>query len=220
MLCTEHLIGFSDDFNLLHDAADDYQGFQPTFETDITDFMFIGGSRFKMGEFNFDVSTTYGINSVDYRVENSLNPDLGALSPTEFEVGGYRFSNTIGNLDISRSFDMVSLIFGAELKMENFRSLPGDPASYFGSGVQSFPGLQPGNRVDADRTSIGAYLNTDFDITEDFLISGAVRYENYDDFGGNFSYKVSSRYKIGKKGAVRASYSTGFRAPSFTSKFI
>ena len=213
----------SDDDFLLHNENEEYQGFQPTFETDITDFMFTGGGKFKVAGFDTDASITYGINSVDYTIGNTLNLGLqqnfadngldGSIGPTEFEAGGYRFSNIIGNLDASKGFGKVSLIFGAELKIENFEAVSGEPASYLYGGAQSFPGLQPSNRVDEDRKSFGVYTNIDYDVTEDFLIGGAVRYENYDDFGDNISYKVNARYKIGKN-AIRGSYSTGFRAPS------
>lgn len=47
----------------------------------------------------------------------------------------------------------------------------------------------------------------------------AGRYEDFSDFGSNFSYKVNGRYKIGK-GAIRASYSTGFRAPTLHQRHL
>ena len=36
----------------------------------------------------------------------------------------------------------------------------------------------------------------------------------FSDAGSNFSWKANGRYKLGDKGAIRASYSTGFRAPT------
>jgi len=209
-----------DPHNLLHNASDTYTGFQPTFKTNIADNFDILGAKFDAGEFKIDVSGTFGINTVDYTIGNTLNPDMGALSPTRFEAGGYDYSSLIGNVDISRSFDKVSVIFGAEYKKENFKASEGEPASYFGGGAQSFPGLQPSNRVDADRGSFGAYANVDFDITDALLLGGAARYENYDDFGGNTSFKVNGRYKFGKKATIRSSFSTGFRAPSLHQVYL
>ncbi len=210
----------SDPHNLLHNPADDYNGFQPTFETNISDNMDILGAKFEAGKFNVDVSATYGVNKVEYIIGNTLNPDMGALSPTQFEAGGYRFSNLIGNVDVSRSFDKISVIFGAEYKVENFKSIAGEPASYFGGGAQSFPGVSPNDRLTKKRGSFGAYANVDYDITKAFLIGGAVRFENYDDFGNNTSYKINGRYKFGNTATVRASYSTGFRAPSLHQVYL
>ena len=203
-----------DPFNLLHPSGTEYQGFQPTFETDVNDVNFTLGSKWKIGEASIDLSATYGLNSVDYEVNNSLNPALAALSPTSFDVGGYRFSNFIANLDISRNYEKFSLGFGAEVRKENFQAIAGQPESYASGGVQSFPGLQPSNEVDEDRESISGYLDLEWEPTDDFLLTGAFRYENYSDFGDNASWKISSRYSLGTKGALRASYSTGFRAPA------
>lgn len=48
----------------------------------------------------------------------------------------------------------------------------------------------------------------------DFLWAAAVRYEDYSDFGSNTSWKLSGRYDLTDRFAVRAAVNTGFRAPS------
>lgn len=204
-----------DPFNLLHEAGTTYQGFQPTFETDVRDNNFTVGSKWEMLGFNVDLSGTTGRNAVDYEVNNSINTALGADSPTSFDVGAYTFSNLLANLDISRNFGQVSVAFGAEIREESFTAKAGQPESYFANGVQSFPGLQPANEVNAKRDNYGVYADIEWEATDEFLIGGAVRYEDFSDFGDNTSWKIYSRYLLGGgKGAIRASYSTGFRAPS------
>lgn len=202
-----------DPHNLLHAAGTDYQGFQPTFETDVVDNNFTVGAKWKMHGFDVDLSGTHGRNSVDYEVNNSLNPDLGAASPTSFNVGGYAFSNNLINLDFSRNFGEINLAFGAEVKGERFKATAGQPESYFGGGVQSFPGLQPTNALTATRDNYGVYGDVEFEPSDKVLLGAAVRYEDFSDFGSNTSWKVNGRYSL-DKGAIRASYSTGFRAPS------
>ena len=206
--------------NLLHEAGTTYQGFQPTFETDIRDNNMTAGAKWEMLGFNVDLSGTYGRNAVDYEVNNSLNPSLGASSPTSFDVGAYSFSNTLANLDVSRSFGELNVAFGAEIKGERFTAKAGEPASYVGGGVQSFPGLQPSNVVTAKRDNYGVYGDLEWEPTEKFLIGGAIRYEDFSDFGDNASWKVNTRYSLGDKGAIRGSYSTGFRAPSLHQIFL
>ncbi len=205
-----------DPFNLLHEPGTEYQGFQPTFETDIRDNTATVGNRWKMlGDWNFDISYTFGRNAVDYTIGNTLNVDLGASSPTRFEAGGYTFSNDIGNLDINKDFGNVVVSLGTEVRRERFTTLAGEPASYFGGGAQSFPGLQPSNALEETRSNIGVYAGLDWDATEEFLLAGAIRYEDYSDFGDNLSWKISGRYLLpDEKGAIRASVNTGFRAPS------
>ena len=212
-----------DPFNLLHKAGTEYQGFQARFEPKIWDNNATIGVKFKAFDFDVDLSGTYGRNSVEYMVNNSINPSLKADSPTSFDVGGYIFSNLLSNLDISRNFGKFNLAFGAEARRENFIANAGEVASYYmgasndglHNGTVTFPGLRPENEVDEDRISVGAYTDIEWEPTSDFLIGGALRFENFDDFGNNLSWKINSRYLLAEeKVAIRASYSTGFRAPS------
>ncbi|MDO6809351.1 TonB-dependent receptor [Zobellia galactanivorans] len=198
----------------LYDGLGQYQGFQPTFETDIRDNNFSVGVKWESAGFNFDLSGTNGRNAVDYEVNNSINVSLGSNSPTSFDVGAYSFGNNLLNLDVSRSIGQVSFGVGAELREERFTAKAGDKSSYVGGGVQSFPGLQPSNATVAKRTNYGLYGDLEWEPTDKFLIGGAIRYEDFSDFGDNFSWKLSSRYLLGERGALRGSYSTGFRAPS------
>ncbi|SHI36330.1 iron complex outermembrane recepter protein [Arenibacter nanhaiticus] len=204
-----------DPFNLLHAPGTTYQGFQPTFETDVRDNNATVGVKWKLFTMDVDLSGTYGRNAVDYDVSNSINQDLGANSPTTFDVGAYTFSNTLANLDFSKDLGTVSIAFGAELRGERFTAMAGEPASYFGAGTQSFPGLQPSNVVEATRENFGLYGELEWEPTDRILFGGAVRYEDFSDFGDNTSWKVNGRYLLGdNQGAIRASYSTGFRAPA------
>jgi iron complex outermembrane receptor protein len=45
-------------------------------------------------------------------------------------------------------------------------------------------------------------------------LGGAVRYEDYSDFGNTVIFKIDTRYKLDKRFSLRGSASTGFRAPS------
>ena len=204
-----------DTHNLLHDAGTTYQGFQPTFETAVYDQSLAAGVRGQYGAWSFDLSNSFGRNQVDYTVGNSLNLDLGAQSPTSFDAGGYRFFSNVSNLDVSRRFNNVTFTAGTEFRIENFEGVAGDPSSYAGAGAQSFPGLQPQNAVDESRSNIGVYGDLGVDLTPDFFLGGAARFESYSDFGENFTWKVNGRYKLMEdRVSVRAAASTGFRAPS------
>jgi iron complex outermembrane receptor protein len=208
------------DYGLLTKSGETYGGYQPFFEADVKDNFNSVGAEFNLFGFETDLSATYGRNSVKYDITNTLNHSLGAASPTAFYAGGYVFDNLIGNLDFSKNYGNTSISFGAELRKENFKGLEGDPESYFGSAADSFPGISPGDAVDASRDTKALYAGIDVDFSEQFLIGVAARYEDFSDFGDNFSWKLNSRYKLGANGALRASYSTGFRAPSLHQKHI
>jgi iron complex outermembrane receptor protein len=53
-----------------------------------------------------------------------------------------------------------------------------------------------------------------FDVTNRWLVDGAVRLENYSDFGFVNTYKFATRYKLTEDFNLRGSVSTGYRAPS------
>ncbi len=208
------------------DRSQPFQGFQPTFESDIQDITLTIGNKFFFNDWTLDASLTNGSNDVDYLVSNSVNVSLGMNSPTEINPGGYRFGNTLGNLDLSKVFGKLSFSAGAELRSESFESRAGEEASYIDGGVQSFPGLQPSNALEESRTNLGIYAGADIDVNESFLIGGALRFENFSAIGdgesqSNLSWKVNLRQILGdNRGAIRASVSTGFRAPSLHQIFL
>ncbi len=212
------------DFGLLTEPGQPYNGFHPTFDTDILDNTQVIGIRGTSNSWKYDLSYTRGGNRVDYTVFNSINTTMGPKSPTVFRVGGYEFRNNIFNLDLFRQFGPVSIAFGSEMRAENFIAKAGeaasyidamDPAGYGPAGAQSFPGLQPQNEVDAFRYNIGGYAELTYDVTQDLLVGGAVRTEKYSDFGNVTNYKVNARYKFwDDRLSLRGSLSTGFRAPS------
>jgi iron complex outermembrane receptor protein len=137
-------------------------------------------------------------------------------------------------------FEGLNVAFGAEYRIENYQLIAGEEASwasydiygdvvtastpdadkqysYFGSlvpgGSQVFPGYRPENALDQNRNSYAGYFDVEADITEEFLLSAAVRYEDYNDFGDTFNWKLASRYKVSDNLAIRGAASTGFRAP-------
>ena len=204
-----------DENNIFHDEGETYKGFQPTFESDVIDNNFTAGVTGDKSGWNYDLSASFGSNAVDYKVDNSQNLDMGAESPTTFNPGGYEFSHSVTNFDLSKSLGMITLGLGSEFRFENFVALAGEEASYFGGGAQSFPGIQPQNAVDVNRQNFGFYLDLGADITDDLYVGMAARSEEYSDFGNSFTWKGAGRFKaINDRLSLRASMSTGFRAPS------
>ena len=211
------------DYGLLTPKGQDYEGYTPTFDGDLNDYNGTVGFKTDKNGWKTDISFTTGGNSQIYNVVNTYNRSLGANSPIQFRPGGYKFQHNVGNIDISKPLSSkVSLGFGSEVRIENFEIIAGDEASYiqgpltdFAPGANSFPGIRPENAGLFTRYNLGAYADLGVDLTKDFLINGTVRFENYSDFGDAFVWKVSSRYKMNDdKVTLRASASTGFRAPS------
>ena len=207
------------------DGYSDFVGYHPTFEGDIKDFFNVVGVDFDLANgWNLDLSVTHGKNSIFYTVNRSVNRDYleaNKWSPTTFKPGGYAFSNIIQNADLTKSFsDQVSFSAGVEYKTEKFEAFPGDPFSRYGAGSDSFAGISLEQEGEWDRNNLAVYSGVDVDLTDKLLVAAAVRYEDFSDFGSNFSWKMASRYKLNDRSALRASYSTGFRAPSLHQKYL
>lgn len=196
----------------------------------ISDHSITAGLRTLRNEWNFDISSTIGQNRIDYFIVNSFNQSFAGSSPSDFYNGAHQFSHIVNNIDISRTFETDSdatytTAFGLEQRTERFETEAGEFASYGDgmspeaqgnrTGSESFPGFRPENATVNFRNNIGAYAEITADFTKDFLLGGALRYENYSDFGNNLSWKLNTRYRISDgKVNVRASVSNGFRAPS------
>ncbi|MEL6945700.1 MAG: TonB-dependent receptor, partial [Bacteroidota bacterium] len=196
----------------------------------IGDHSFTAGLRTVRKGWNFDVSSTIGQNRIDYFIVNSFNQSFAGSSPSDFYNGAHQFSHVVNNIDLSRTFESgsdasVTTAFGLEQRTERFETEAGEFASYGDgmspdaqggrTGSESFPGFRPENATVNFRNNIGAYAEITADFSKDFLLGGALRYENYSDFGNNLSWKLNSRYRISDgKVNVRASVSNGFRAPS------
>lgn len=245
-------------------------GFRPQMTSNTSDFSNTIGLRSKIGDVNVDISNTFGRNRMRLGMVNTFNASMGSNSPVNMYLGTHQFTQNSTNLDFSKSFPDVlhglSLAFGAEMRIENYKILKGQEESYtygnagvltvmedgllvgpdgmplqdassepivdedgaplnvnsgqevtvksLSANCQCFAGFGPKNERDEYRTTMGAYIDAELDITEKFLITGAVRFENYSDFGAVSIGKMSMRYSVMEKLSVRGSIATGFRAPS------
>ncbi|MCB0837269.1 MAG: TonB-dependent receptor [Bacteroidetes bacterium] len=206
-------------------------GFSPKIRTDINDRYFTVGVKGRKGGWLLDLSNTYGSNSLDFTVQNSNNASFGVASPLEAYAGGFRSGQNNTNLDAKWGYrpfsgiDTMTVKVGGLFRHERYEIVPGEPASWEqgtdttsngvlkAPGIQVFPGFQPENEVQGDRTNVAGYLGMDMDVSPALYFGATMRYESYKDFGNNFSWKVSGRYMY-RWLTFRATYSTGFRAPS------
>ncbi|MBL7813810.1 MAG: TonB-dependent receptor [Saprospiraceae bacterium] len=211
-------------------------GFLPLINSDVSDISAIIGARGKIGTWDMDISQNFGQSEFLYKVSNSVNYTqavdttyTGALQ-TQFNAGGSQFRQLTSNVDFAKNHPVLeglNTAFGAEYREDAFSMIAGEEASYknyntksnVASGAQVFPGFLKSNEGTFKRHSVALYTDNELDITKKWLVSAALRFENYSDFGSTFNYKFSSRYKITDNLTVRGSTSTGFRAPSQQQKY-
>lgn len=209
-------------------------GFLPEIHSDINDFSTAVGFRTKISDWNFDISNTYGRNTFDFGVENSVNYSQFAVAgnrQSEFDAGGLKFWQNTTNADLARKFDVLeglNVATGVEYRIDAFGIRSGEEASYknydvnsgASAGAQVFPGFVNTIGDEKTRNAKAVYIDLEQDFTQKFLLTGALRFENYSDFGSTFNYKFSTRYKFTEAFNLRGSISTGFRAPSMQQRFF
>ncbi len=81
-------------------------------------------------------------------------------------------------------------------------------------GSNGFPGYSPQFASSVNRDSWAVYFDLEADITDNFLATVAGRFEDFSDFGTNFSFRVAARLNVGETLTLRGSAGTGFRAPT------
>jgi iron complex outermembrane receptor protein len=139
-------------------------GFLPLITTDIDDVAVGWGVKGALGGWDADISLVYGMNDVHYGVDHSLNTSYGAASQTEFDAGSMTYDQFVFNAGIVHGFEVglpepLNLALGVEARRESYSIEAGEPASYdrgpvvgAPAGAQGFPGFQPANELDKDRT--------------------------------------------------------------------
>ena len=213
-------------------------GFTPQFGGYIDDLSIAGGLRGELDSgWFYDVSATAGRSDASFYIYNTINPQLLAQRndiPVYYQAGAYTETDRVINFDMSKPFDVanlwgsVNVAYGLEYRDETFRIHNGDPNSFyidpnithglaaqgFGVGSNGFAGFQPGDAGEHTVSAYGAYIDVESDVSERLLLGGALRYENYPDYGNTLDGKIAARLQVGDNVALRGAVSTGFRVPT------
>jgi iron complex outermembrane receptor protein len=74
--------------------------------------------------------------------------------------------------------------------------------------------VTPSDAGEFDRDNVALYADLEQDISEDWLMQYALRYEDFSDFGSTVNGKVATRYRANDFITLRSAVSTGFHAPT------
>ncbi|NIE73646.1 TonB-dependent receptor [Pantoea sp. Tr-811] len=213
-------------------------GYTPTWYIDEDDFQAALGGRGEIGEWAWDLSSTYGRNAALQGTTHNQNPSLGEATPNHFESGTWIATQLTSNLDLSRSFDIglekpLDLAVGLEHRKETYQVRDGDWASWANggycrapgdcaaSGAQVTNGISPAEATSTSRNSVASYIDVGFNPLPQWYLGGALRYEHYNQgVGATRSGKLTTRYDFTPEFAVRATVSNGFRAPSLANSLF
>ncbi len=202
-------------------------GFDPREETEETDFSISSGYKGEAGTWTWDIASTYGKDEIDMYTRDSANASLYAntgQTPVNFYDGTYTATQWTTNLDITKEFDIglagpLTFAFGAEYREETWEAAPGDEASRYFEGGQSFPGISVSDSGAHDRDVVAGYVDFLLQPIESLRLDLAGRYEDYSDFGDTTVGKLSARFEISEAFALRGTVSTGFRAPTLAESY-
>ncbi|MBJ9976353.1 TonB-dependent receptor [Pseudomonas sp. S75] len=213
-------------------------GYTPTWYIEEYDYQAAFGAKGLVGEWDWDLSSTYGRNQAEQGTWNNQNPSLGEATPDHFESGTWISSQLTSNLDLRRSFEVglakpLDVSWGLEQRRDTYQVQAGDRASWIdggycaapgncaASGAQVTNGISPAEASSASRNSYAGYLDLGFNPLAQWYWGAALRYEHYDrGIGATRSGKLTTRYELTPELAVRATVSNGFRAPSLANSLF
>ncbi len=204
-------------------------GFTPRFGSEAYDVQVVGGARGEADAWSWDLSASIGRNNLEFTLDETINASLGPASPTRFVLGTLAQREVNLNADFvyrwmpSALAEPVNVAFGVERRVETYLIDAGDPASFaVGPGAATglapnangFPGFSTIQAGEWDQTSYAGYIDVEAPVTSWLTLGGAIRYEEFSEFGETVDGKVSGRVEFSPNFAVRATWSTGFRAPT------
>ncbi|MFC3096107.1 TonB-dependent receptor plug domain-containing protein [Alteromonas sediminis] len=187
-------------------------------------------------EFNFFSNNSA---NVSWYYEPNGQGSIIAQTPTSANDGALKYLQGAANVDLSGDLvvqwlpEPLFVAVGVELRKDAYRITRGDPWSYLygrsdnprlnitnidngGSappGIQGFPGFTPETEVDESRHSKAVYADLETSLSDSTMMAAAVRWEDYEFAGDNVTGKLSFRQEFATDFALRATLSTGFRAP-------
>ena len=202
-------------------------GFSPSEAIEETDYQLTAGLKGKVGDWNWDLSTTYGKDDVAIGVLGSANVSLyndTGSTPTDFHAGDFIASQWTTNLDLNRGFNVgwkepLNVAVGLEHRRDTYEIGAGDAPSRYKEGSQSYPGFLLTDAGAHARDNNAVYVDVAGSPIDNLKLDVAARYEKFSDFGSAKVGKLTGRYDFSPAVAVRSTISNGFRAPTMAEQY-
>ncbi|ACV27696.1 TonB-dependent receptor plug domain-containing protein [Kangiella koreensis] len=188
---------------------------------------------------SYDYGNGYLAAQIAWNFVNEFNPgyDSGGVFVGESEYYGYDIQNPFDNPANVLSGSAITILRVSDFNFDEVAaSAAFDLGELDGGAIQMFVGADrreeyysdqydaqseagqvggsAGNSAGGGRDVNAMYFETLLPFTEDFELSVAGRFDDYSDYGNDFSPKVSMRYQPMEELTLRASYGEGFRAPT------
>ena len=205
------------------------EGFTPTFGAEMSDRSVVVGARGILDNgFEYDLSASWGQNLLDFFLLDSMNASHGPNTQRDFDIGEYGQTETSLYANFSYPMDVgfasdLNVAGGIEWREEEFKISAGEPNSWntgpygadgFSARSNGFGGFNPQVAGTWERANVALHLDLEADVTERWRLQGAVRWEDFDDFGSVTTFKAATMIRVSEGFALRGSVGTGFRAPT------
>ncbi|HEY0265779.1 MAG TPA: TonB-dependent receptor [Rhizomicrobium sp.] len=202
-------------------------GFKPLETLNEEDWSYTFGAKGEVVGWNWDLSGTYGKDIEKIGTASSANLSSWTdfhNTATDFYDGSFISSQATFNADFTKNVEVglatpLSIAFGFEGREDTYAITPGDAASYYKTGAQSFPGYAPFQALAKSRKNYAEYIDLAVSPIKDLQIDIAGRHEYYTDFGDAQVGKITARYDITPAIAIRGTIASGFRAPTLQEEY-
>jgi vitamin B12 transporter len=157
--------------------------------------LFIRGQA-HLALFNDAFKNRFGVGYTNYRIEIQA-PDIGfGLPPPNLNHGDRIKFDWQGDIALSENY---TLLLGVEDQTDRLLDSP----------------------ISAENGNVAGFAELQSEIIENLFAAASVRYDDNDRFGGKATWRIAPAYLIPKLGTkLKASYGTGFKAPSLTQLFV
>ncbi len=205
-------------------------GFTPIFVGTVNQLWGVAGIKGAFGDLTYDVSVSTSRNTLDLSMFNSLNTAFSPNNPasaapyntatqTSFDFGRQAQKETNANLDLAYPIEVgfakpITLSAGVEYRKETYQLTASDFQAYAQGGASGYGGVSPSQAGTWSQSNVAVYGGAETDITSNWTIGLAGRYEHYNTFGSTTVGKVNTRFEFLPGYAIRGTVGTGFHAPS------
>ncbi|MFM5895236.1 MAG: TonB-dependent receptor plug domain-containing protein [Novosphingobium sp.] len=205
-------------------------GFTPIFVGVVNQLWGVAGIKGSLGAGTYDVSVSGSKNSLDLAMYNSLNTAFSPNNPasaapyntatqTSFNFGRQAQKELDGNIDLTYPVEVgfakpITLSGGFEYRKETYQLTVSDFQGYAQGGASGYGGVSPSQAGTWSQSNVAFYAGAETDILSNWTVGIAGRYEHYNTFGSATVGKINTRFEFAPGYAIRATFGTGFHAPS------
>jgi len=198
-----YVAGFDLDFGVRKNNAKSYEIGR--------NYLMGSNARVAMDSGDYMLNDPFGARFTTDAGRNDYEKLLSGLKVTTARIGEFEQEEVFG----SAGFDVMEMgggtvqaIVGAEYRKETYSD------TYDSLSEAGQVGGSAGNSAGGSRDVTGLFFEALFPVMQGLEFTVAGRYDDYSDYGSDFSPKVSVKYEPMDGLVLRASYGEGFRAPT------